>query len=83
MVRPGSREDGPRAVVAFPGRSGWTFCSDTAATCFAAGWPDLTAAQIKQATSRLSCRVHAAMQEFAAFADPAGAAENRSWKDRY
>lgn len=83
VVRPGSREDGPRAIVALPARSGWTFSSENAAKCFEAGWPDLTAAQIKQATSRLSCRVHVAMQEFASFADPANAAANCSWKDRY
>lgn len=83
VVRPGSREDGPRAIVAFPARSGWTFSSDSAAKCFTAGWPDLTPAQVAQATSRLSCRVHAAMQEAANAADPADIAVNRSWKDRY
>lgn len=82
VVRPGSREDGPRAIVAFPGRNGWTFSPENAAKCFTAGWPDLTAAQIKQAAARLSCRVHASMQEAAAFADRAETA-NRSWKDRY
>jgi hypothetical protein len=82
IVRPGSREDGPRAIVAFPGRNGWTFSAENAAKCFTAGWPDMTAAQIKQATSRLSCLVHAAMQESAAFADRADTAK-RSFIDRY
>jgi len=82
VVRPGSREDGPRAIVAFPGRNGWTFSAENAAKCFAAGWPDMTPAQIKQATSRLSCLVHAAMQESAALADRADTAK-RSFIDRY
>lgn len=82
VVRPGSREDGPRAIVAFPGRNGWTFSAESAAKCFTSGWPDMTAAQIKQATSRLSCLVHAAMQEAAAFADRADTSK-RSFIDRY
>ena len=81
-MRPGTREDGPRAIVAFPGRNGWTFSAENGVKSFTAGWPDLTAAQIKQATSRLSCLVHAAMQEAAAFADRADTSK-RSWKDRY
>ncbi len=72
VVRPGSREDGPRAIVAFPGWPGWTFSSESAAGCFQAGWPDLTPAQVAQASSRLACLVHSHLQQFAAHADLAG-----------
>ena len=84
VVRSGSREDGPRAIVALPGRSGWTWSSENAANVLAAGWPDLTPGQIAQATARLSCLVHAQMQDFAFQSDPTGAApDTRAWRDRF
>lgn len=84
VVRPGSREDGPRAIVALPGCSGWTWSSENAADVFAAGWPDLTPAQIAQASARLSYQVHAHMQDFAFQADPTSASPGkRPYMSRY
>lgn len=84
VVRSGSREEGPRAVIAFPGRAGWTFDTDNAARVFSDGWPDLTPGQVKAAVSRLACRVHLAMQQFAHAADPAaGNDARRPFIDRY
>lgn len=84
VVRPGTREDGPRAIVAFPGRPGWTWSRENAAQVFEAGWPDLNAAQAAQAAARLSTLVHLHMQNFASQADPSGAsADARAWKDRF
>ncbi len=84
VVRSGSREDGPRAVIAFPGRPGWTFDNDNAARVFGDSWPDLEPGQVKAAVSRLACRVHVAMQEFAHAADPAaGTVAWRPFIDRY
>lgn len=71
IVRPGSREDGPSAVVQFPGRPGWRFDPDNAARVIGDGWPELTPPQVAQAVNRLSYRVNIAAQEYAATIDPA------------
>lgn len=69
IVRPGTREDGPSAIVQFAGRPGWRFDPQNAARVIGDGWPELTSAQVAQAVNRLSYRVNIASQEYAATAD--------------
>lgn len=63
VVRPGSRENGPRAIVSFPGRHGWTWSREGSAEVFVDGWPELTPGQLASAVSRLAGLVVAHMQD--------------------
>lgn len=83
VVRPSSREEGFRAIVTLPGRSAWVWSREKSADVFAAGWPDLTLAQIASAASRLASLVHLHMQNAAAWNGPDGPPSHIGWMNRY